>query len=91
MSKDNRTWCEGTGKEQHATPQIAARVAKNQARFGKPTQSYRCDACGYFHTGSGKPQKLIRTRQTNGPLVISRQRETRIHHGDPLIYRCCRG
>lgn len=72
MSKDNRTWCEATGKEQHSTPQIAARVAKNQARFGKPTTSYRCDLCGAFHTGSGKQQKLVRTRQANAAMVISR-------------------
>lgn len=72
MSKDSRTFCPTTGKEQHATPQIAARVAKNQARFGKPTTSYRCDLCGYFHTGSGKPLALVRTRNLGQAMKVSR-------------------
>lgn len=62
MPEADREFCSATGKLLHRTPQLAARVAKNQGRFGKSTQPYRCEHCGFWHTGrAAKTVKLQRT------------------------------
>lgn len=64
---DKREFCLTTGKLIHDTPQKAAVVARNQARFGKPTDSYHCEHCAFWHTGrsSGKRGPLKGRRRRN--------------------------
>lgn len=63
MADDPREFCPLTGKLIHDTPQKAARVAANQRRFGKPTESFRCRACNFWHTGRSRNTKINKKRR----------------------------
>lgn len=66
MADDQREFCAATGKLIHRRPQLAARACKSQARNGKKTEVYRCEHCGFWHTGRGakivKIQRVVKLR-----------------------------
>lgn len=69
---DTREFCPTTGKEMLATPQAAARAARNTSRMGKPATSYRCEHCGLWHFGRGKAAKVVKVRKLHGKIELSR-------------------
>ena len=43
------------GKQTLGSAREANIVARNMRRFGKPTEAYRCVACGRWHVGRTNP------------------------------------
>lgn len=68
---DTREFCPVTGKEMLASPQAAARAARNTSRMGKPTSSYRCEHCDRWHFGRGKPAKIGKVRKLHERLELT--------------------